>query len=124
MAPLSGPYAAVPGGSADHFRLDSTEELDSRDGNNSEAIDEAEQGQRSTERARRSEREAEDEADGDDDEAGLLGRAPVREIDQLEEELPKPGDGRRWYQSVSQTGLPCWLQAEVIIHKLHHLISG
>ncbi len=99
MAPPTGPYAAVPGGSNDHFRLDSTDELDARDGNNSEAIDETERGRRSTDRARRADDGAEEDEEVDEDEVGLLGRE-VREMETLEEEGAKATDGRSWYQKV------------------------
>ena len=101
MAPPSGPYTAVPGGSNDHFRLDSTDELDPRDGNNSEGIDETERGQRSGERTGgRMEEQAEEEEERSEDEDELLGRK-VREMQELEEEGVKSEDRRRWYQKVS-----------------------
>lgn len=102
MAPPSGPYASVPGGSNDHFRLDSSDEVDGRDGNNSEAMDDTERGRRSIEDDRRAggREEEEEVGSGDEDEIGLLGRE-VETVEQFEVDQAKAGTGRRWYQKVS-----------------------
>lgn len=106
MAPPTGPYAAVPGGSNDHFRLDSSEDLDPGDGNNSEAIDQTERGRRSSERTRRTRRMTGDDESDDEYEGGLLGRA-LSQVDQLEVEgegeIVKAGSRRGWYRKVSPT---------------------